>query len=443
MPKYRNNRLQRETDIDSAIKRERKRAARKEQQKICNNTADSNDESADDSIHNESSNEDIDMPSDSSDNDTDNAITNEDDNGNDRKNTPRMHARAKKSSHKRKSQQSKKHKTTHGGKTDEAKAREKIQRAERKEERKERWKNRKRIKDLWHEYKDQLAEKHASSDWKPLSAKVFDKFFPARADMPYTHEQNRHHAMIVRTFAVIIVCILGFCGWRIYDFYSYKTSSELIIPSTTYTPAQKETVKSDIEKQGFQNITQDDEGTHAYGTPKMVQAYKDSYKEKVVDPAIEKLNKVKDNSDVKNLDSIYVSKDYKSISINTGLFVATSTDFNKILTYSSEIEKAINSVVSWNIMNGTPKTHFSFWHVIATNDNANENNNASNIGIDSKEFYSCEATSCSDIISQLEKKEHDEADKNKNNSNENNSNDNSNNTSTNSNESDTNTDTSK
>lgn len=331
----------------------------------------------------------------------------------------RAKARADKNRHKDERQRSKKA-NRRGGKTDEARERERQQAAERRAERKERWKNRKRLKDAWREYMDQRREKHTDPEWKPFSAKVFDKFLPARADMPYTHEQNMRHAVMVRTFTAIIIGVLGFCGWRIYDFYSYKTSSELLIPSTIYSPAQKATVKAEIEKQGFTDVTQDDDGTHAHGTPKMVQAYKDSYRETVVKPALDTLEDVKNHNSVKNLISIYVSDDCKSISVNTELTSATSTGLNKILTDSSDIEKAINSIASWNLMNGSGKTHLSFWHVTAdtsADDDDDENANIDNI--DTKEFYSCDVTSCSDAISKLEAKEHKEAKKNNNNNNSN------------------------
>lgn len=331
----------------------------------------------------------------------------------------RAKARADKNRHKDERQRSKKA-NRHGGKTDETRERERQQAAERRAERKERWKNRKRLKDAWREYMDQRRERHADSEWKPFSAKVFDRFLPARADMPYTREQNMKHAVIVRAFTAIIIGVLGFCGWRIYDFYSYKTSSELLIPSTIYSPAQKATVKAEIEKQGFTGVTQDDDGTHAHGTPKMVQAYKDSYRETVVKPALETLEDVKNHSSVKNLISIYVSDDCKSISVNTELTSATSTGLNKILTDSSDIEKAINSIASWNLMNGSGKTHLSFWHVTAdTSADDDDDENANIDSIDTKEFYSCDVTSCSDAISKLEAKEHKEAKKNNNNNNSN------------------------
>ena len=223
------------------------------------------------------------------------------------------------------------------------------------------------------------------------------------------------HAVIVRAFTAIIIVVLGFCGWRIYGFYSYKTSSELLIPSTIYSPAQKATVKAEIEKQGFTGVTQDDDGTHAHGTPKMVQAYKDSYMETVVKPALETLEDVKNHNSVKNLISIYVSDDCKSISVNTELTSATSTGLNKILTDSSDIEKAINSIASWNLMNGSGKTHLSFWHVTADTSADDDDENVNVDSVDTKEFYSCDVTSCSDAISKLEAKEHKEANKNKNN----------------------------
>lgn len=327
----------------------------------------------------------------------------------------RAKARADKNRHRDERQRSKKA-NRRGGKTNEARERERQQTAERRAERKERWKNRKRLKDAWREYMDQRREKHANPEWEPFSAKVFDKFLPARADMPYTHEQNMRHAVMVRAFAAIIIVVLGFCGWRIYDFYSYKTSSELLIPSTIYSPAQKETVKTEIEKQGFTDVTQDDKGTHAHGTPKMVQAYKDSYRETVVTPALETLEDVKNHNSVKNLISIYVSNDCKSISVNTELTSATSTGLNKILTDSSDIEKAINSIASWNLMNGSGKTHMSFWHVTAdTSADDDDDENANIDSIDTKEFYSCNVTSCSDAISKLEAKKHKEAKKNNNN----------------------------
>lgn len=331
----------------------------------------------------------------------------------------RVKAREDKNRHKNERKRSMKA-NRRGGKTDEARERERQQTAERRAERKERWKNRKRLKDAWREYMDQRMERHADPEWKPFSAKVFDRFLPARADMPYTREQNMKHAVIVRTFTAIIIGVLGFCGWRIYDFYSYKTSSELLIPSTIYSPAQKATVKAEIEKQGFTGVTQDDDGTHAHGTPKMVQAYKDSYRETVVKPALDTLEDVKNHNSVKNLISIYVSDDCKSISVNTELTSATSTGLNKILTDSSDIEKAINSIASWNLMNGSGKTHLSFWHVTADTSTDDDNDENANIdSVDTKEFYSCDVTSCSDAISKLEAKEHKEANKNNNNNNSN------------------------
>lgn len=330
---------------------------------------------------------------------------------------PRKRAKARADKNRHKDERPRNRKANRrGGKTDEARERERQQTAERRAERKERWKNRKRLKDAWHEYMDQRRERHADPEWKPFSAKVFDRFLPARADMPYTREQNMKHAVMVRAFAAIIIGVLGFCGWRIYGFYSYKTSSELLIPSTIYSPAQKATVKAEIEKQGFTGVTQDDDGTHAHGTPKMVQAYKDSYRETVVKPALETLEDVKNHNSVKNLISIYVSDDCKSISVNTELTSATSTGLNKILTDSSDIEKAINSIASWNLMNGSGKTHMSFWHVTAdTSADDDDDENANIDSIDTKEFYSCNVTSCSDAISKLEAKEHKEAKKNNNN----------------------------
>lgn len=436
MPKSRNGRLRREAEKAAADERERDRRERTAQGTVDDVTdAADADEETTDTAHEECSDtvaieegnapatddrDDDASPGDKTDDSAEtsadcDAASNPAEDGDEKK--PQKRAKARTDRNRRRDERSKKNKAKRrNGKTDETRERERQQAAERRAERKERWKNRKRLKDAWLEYMEQRREKHTDSEWKPFSAKVFDKFLPARADMPYTREQNMRHAVMVRAFTVIVIGVLGFCGWRIYDFYSYKTSSELLIPSTIYSPAQKATVKAEIEKQGFTDVTQDDDGTHAHGTPKMVQAYKDSYRETVVKPALEKLEDVKNNHSVKNLISIYVSNDCKSISVNTELTSATSTGLNKILTDSSDIEKAINSIASWNLMNGSGKTHLSFWHVTAdTSDDDDDNENANIDSVDTKEFYSCDITSCSDAISKLEAKEHKEANKNNNN----------------------------
>ena len=458
MPKSRDNRLQREADAAAAEQREQnrkiaqaeKRAAESDKINVPVNANNDSDDSNAAALDNESS-----VADDAAENthraDSNDANVNDDttnhqesDSSDNDKEQKKKKARAKKNRNgiDKKNKKNKKQHEQRSGKTAETKAREKQQAAERLAERKERWKNRKRLKEKWHDYRQEVAEKHAAPDWKPFSAKVFDKFIPALPDEPYTLEQNKQHAVIVRIFTVIIVGVLCFCGWRIYDFYAYKTSGELLIPATTYTPAQKAVVKKEIEKQGFKVTKQTKKGTYAHGTPSMVEAYKKSYKKKILDPAIDKLNDVKEHSSVKNLNSIYVSNDYKSISINTDLNVAISTELNKLLTDSADVERAINTVASWNIMNGTDKTHISFWclkvdkNANINTDDSDDNSNSDDYddedvenaakNVNSKEFYSCDATSCSDVISKLESKEHKEAKKEANKNKNKNSNKNSN-----------------
>ena len=121
---------------------------------------------------------------------------------------------------------------------------------------------------------------------RPMFARLFNWVLPG----DYSPQDDRRHVVIVSVVIIALVGLLAGSAFKWSSYISYQTSDMILIPSTSFIETQTDSVTEELEKQGFKNIEKDESGNIiGHGTPEMVDAYKESYKEKSFDPARDEL----------------------------------------------------------------------------------------------------------------------------------------------------------
>lgn len=236
---------------------------------------------------------------------------------------------------------------------------------------------------------------------KPLFAGLWDAMNPKRADS-YTFEQDMRHSALMFCLIMLLVCIVGWTGWAAWGHYSMMHEAKLLVPAASFTSDQADSVKKDLTDQGFTDVSYvEGTGVYAYGSSSMVTQYKDSFKEKVFQKA---LDGVKSSYIEYGILKLELSED------DTSLKVTTLTDSKEsgVISYmiqNNGVQTIIDSAAQWCAMNGDgKKLHVSF---VTVDDDGNEH-----------EYLSDDVESASRLVSNLEKAESDAANNTNTNGNE-------------------------
>lgn len=177
---------------------------------------------------------------------------------------------------------------------------------------------------------------------RPLFARIYSWVVPG----DYTARQDRHHVIVVSCVLAVLVGLVAFSGWRWSDYLGYQVSDSIIVPETTFTTTQVDTVVDNLEEQGFRDVQYvDGTGVVGYGTPEMVDAYKESYKEKSFDPARDELASAQLQD--YGIEEAVLSNDWKKLTLYTYTNDDDSALISYMLTTDTEVEDLINTFATW------------------------------------------------------------------------------------------------
>lgn len=227
---------------------------------------------------------------------------------------------------------------------------------------------------------------------KPLFAGLWDAMNPKRADS-YTFEQDLRHSALMFCLLMLLVCIIGWTGWTAWGHYSKMHEAKILVPAASFTSDQADSVKKDLTDQGFTDVSYvEGTGVYAYGSTSMVDQYRESFKEKVFQKA---LDGVKLSYIEYGILKLELSDDDTSLKITT---LTDSKDSGVIsyMTQNNGVQTIIDSAAQWCAMNGDgKKLHVSF---VTVDDSGTEH-----------EYLSDDVESASRLVSNLEKAESDSA----------------------------------
>lgn len=177
---------------------------------------------------------------------------------------------------------------------------------------------------------------------RPLFARLYSWVIPG----DYTAKQDRYHVIAVSCVVAVLVGLVAFSGWRWSDYLGYQVSDSIIVPETTFTTTQVDTVIGNLEEQGFRDVQYvDGTGVVGYGTPEMVDAYKESYKEKSFDPARDELATAQLQD--YGIEEAVLSSDWKELTLYTYTNDDDSALISYMLTTDSEVEDLVNTFATW------------------------------------------------------------------------------------------------
>ena len=219
---------------------------------------------------------------------------------------------------------------------------------------------------------------------RSIFAKLYDKMFPPK-DGIYTLERNKKSHRIMISIIAVLVIIIGICIFLLSSNAKEVDENTLNLPKIYFTTGQKDNAIKALEEQGFTDITYDEEnGITAHGTHEMVQSYKNSYKEKFLNKALETINKDWSATEL-GISSIEVSDDCSTVTIYTFTNEVNSQIFNTFLD-DDDLYEALRYVTIWNDMNNTKQdVHYVFKYVM-----------------DNEQYYETDAKTVDDIVSQIE-----------------------------------------
>lgn len=219
-----------------------------------------------------------------------------------------------------------------------------------KETRKEKKAKKKQAKDNRKKRAKEKAKRAAQSDLddldrkvrtanikKPFLARVYDKVLPGE----YTYKQDVMHMTILFFALVIIVACVFSVFWFSNEAEKKSIESSLTIPASGFLTSQQSTVVETLTNYGFKNISQDSDGNIlAYGTSEMVQAYKQSYKDRSVAQADKLIEEGDYGSN--GIVEIEYSADARTLTITTTTEVTANSE-----TFSNSIDnEEMNTIIS-------------------------------------------------------------------------------------------------
>lgn len=201
---------------------------------------------------------------------------------------------------------------------------------------------------------------------KPFLARLYDKMNPG----DYTMKQDFHHVLFLFSFIVIVVVLVCLIWTGTTRNYEKERESQLVIPSTAFVKGQETVIYDMLDGYGFKDIQIGRNGEIiAYGTADMVQAYKDSYKEKNVDKLIASLG---DDRTEYGIESIALADDARTLTIRTYRDLSQNTDDFSEFIEKGDVNKLISTFSTWcGLRNNGEDMTTVFVNVFDTSDDTN------------------------------------------------------------------------
>lgn len=199
---------------------------------------------------------------------------------------------------------------------------------------------------------------------KPPLARLYDRFNPG----DYTMRQDLRHTIFLFAFIVIVLALVMVIWIGGSNKYAYERSATLTIPATSFVRGQEDTIYKMLDGYGFKDMQENETGDIvAFGTPDMVQAYQDSYKEKNVANAEKKMRE--DMTD-KGIESISVSDDYKVLTVKTYRDTAQSSASLSQIVQDDDVNDIIQTLYTFcRMRNNGEEMTTRFVNVFDVSDN--------------------------------------------------------------------------
>ena len=192
------------------------------------------------------------------------------------------------------------------------------------------------------ELEARIEAKEAQMVKKPSFVRLYDKLFPGE----YTRKQDLKHMIGVFIVILIVMAAIAFTFYNITEREKQAVSTKILIPATSFVDGQEKNVVGMLEGYGFRNIDVDENGNIiAYGTPQMVEDYKNSYKEDILEPV--KKTMLEDLSAYGIL-AISVTDDGKTLTIKTmDDFAATDSIMMRAVVGNDKVNRIIYVCSNW------------------------------------------------------------------------------------------------
>lgn len=221
---------------------------------------------------------------------------------------------------------------------------------------------------------------------RPMFARLFNWVLPG----DYSPQDDRRHVIIVSVVLIALVGLLAGSAFKWSSYISYQTSDMILIPSTSFIETQTDSVTEELEKQGFKDIEKDESGNIiGYGTPEMVDAYKQSYKEKNFDDVRDAI--VSSDFSTYGIERMELSSDWKTLTLTTYTNDDSSALIDYMLTSNSAVQDYVNELATWcQLYYDGQELTISF------------------VSVDDKSYLTREIKSVSELVSSLEAEENEQ-----------------------------------
>lgn len=222
---------------------------------------------------------------------------------------------------------------------------------------------------------------------KPLLVRMYDAIIPSRHG-GYTDEQDYRHSAVsfMVVFAIIVTIVTSIC-LLINNHQAYRVD-HVLVPAVTFTSDQASDVTQSLTDTGFVDVSYvKDKGVYAYGTKEMCDEWRASFKEKNVDDAMSKMD---ESFIASGIVGMSLSDDSKTLTIKT-LTTDSSVDvIGYIVTGDSDVKAIIDGLAEWcAVLDDGNALHVSF------------------TDSDGNEYFAIDATSTSNLVSQMQSKSDD------------------------------------
>lgn len=224
---------------------------------------------------------------------------------------------------------------------------------------------------------------------KPPLAQLYDKMNPG----DYTIRQDFYHSLFIFAFIFLIFACLIVMGLANYFKVTGNHEDQLIIPDSSFVSGQESTVTDILLGYGFTDISYNDNGDIvAWGSADMVQQYKDSFYDKRVKPAREKMRADMTSN---SIESIKTSDDYRTLTICTYRDMTYSSSAFSRMVEQEDVAIIIETMYEWcGIRNDGEKMTTRFVNVMNLTD-----------GTDGTQYWETQAATPAQMVAQLEREE--------------------------------------
>lgn len=198
-------------------------------------------------------------------------------------------------------------------------------------------------------------QRAAEARKKVFLLRFYERMFPG----DYTEEQDRKHLLGMCGLCLLLAAVIGICCFVNAKNNEYSVSARLVIPASSFVTGQEGTVTQMLAGYGFKDMQSDDDGNIvSYGTPEMVEAYKNSYEERSLKLARQKIDAADFGGGVA---AISVDDDAKNMTVTTYWDVTENSTFLSAALTDKNVQDIIDTYSIWcQMRNDGEKMTISF-----------------------------------------------------------------------------------